>query len=106
MRTSRRLTHIVFLLFALLAMAASVLAADPGVAYPAGAEVSDQKAGSVLFYNIYTSAASGGTTQNTRINVTNTNVTSGAVVHLFFVNSADCSIADSYICLTAAQTGR
>ncbi len=104
MRTSRGLTHIVFLLFALLAMAASALAADPGVAYPAGAEVSDQKAGSVLFYNIYTSAASGGATQNTRINVTNTNVTSGAVVHLFFVNSADCSIADSYICLTAAQT--
>jgi hypothetical protein len=104
MRTSRKLSHIVFLLSALLALAASALAADPGVAYPAGAEVSDQKAGSVLFYNIYTSAASGGATQNTRVNITNTNVSTGAVVHLFFVNSADCSIADSYICLTAAQT--
>jgi hypothetical protein len=104
MRTSRKLSHIGFMLFALLAFASSALAADPGIAYPAAAEVSDQKAGSVLIYNLYTSAASGGATQNTRVNVTNTNVTVGAVVHLFFVNSADCSIADSYICLTPAQT--
>jgi hypothetical protein len=103
MRTSRKLSQITFVLFALLALAVSALAADPGQGYPASSEVSDQKAGSILVYNIYTSAASGGNTQNTRINITNTNVTAAANVHLFFVSS-DCSIADSYICLTAAQT--
>ena len=103
MRTSRKLTHFLLAMLALALMSVVSLAADPGAPYPATSEVSDQKAGSVLIYNIYTSAASGGNTQNTRVNITNTNLTSAAFVHLFFV-SADCTIADSYICLTAAQT--
>jgi len=79
------------------------LAADPGLLYPRTAEASDQKAGSILFYNVYTSGATSGNTQNTRINLTNTSVTSAAFVHLYFV-AEGCSIADSYICLTANQT--
>lgn len=103
MRTSRKLAHVMLAFFALALMSVVSMAADPGAAYPATSEVSDQKAGAILIYNIYTSAASGGNTQNTRINITNTSVTNGANVHLFFVSS-DCSIADSYICLTPAQT--
>lgn len=103
MRTSRKLSQIAFVFFALMALAMSALAADPGAPYPASSEISDQKAGSILVYTIYTSAPAGGNTQNTRINITNTNVTASANVHLFFVAS-DCAIADSYICLTAAQT--
>ena len=103
MRTSFKRTHLLFTLFALLAFATAAAAADPGVAYPSASEVSDQKAGSILVYNIYTSAAAGGANHNTRINITNTSSSTQAYVHLFFV-SADCGIADSYVCLTANQT--
>src|SRR5262249_32142322 len=55
-------------------------------------------------YNAYTSDASNASTANTRINITNTNSLSQVAVHLFFVNGADCSVADSFICLTENQT--
>jgi hypothetical protein len=103
MKTSRKLTSVFLTLFALTLMSVAAMAADPGAPYPATSEVSDQKAGSVLFYNIYTSAASGGNTQNARISLTNTSSTSAAFVHLFFVSDS-CSVADSYICLTPNQT--
>ena len=75
----------------------------PGGIFPAAAEASDQKAGSVLVYNIYTSGATSGNTQNTRINITNTHLSLPAYVHLFFV-AESCAVADSYICLTGNQT--
>ncbi len=103
MRTSRKFTHALLAVFALVVMSSFALAADPGLQYPLTSEASDQKAGSLLFYNLYTSGATSGNTENTRINITNTSVTSAAFVHLYFV-SAGCSIADSYICLTANQT--
>jgi len=105
MRNSRSFTHTLLALFALALMSSLALAADPGVAYPAASEASDQKAGSVLVYNVYTSGATSGNTENTRINITNTNSAIGAnaFVHLYFV-SAGCAVADSYICLTPNQT--
>jgi len=90
-------------LCALTILSAAALAADPGLVYPPTSEVSDQKAGSVLVYNFYSSGATSGNTQNTRINITNTSVTSAAFVHLYFV-AEGCSVADSFICLTATQT--
>ena len=103
MRTSRKLTHMLLALFALAVMSSFAMAADPGLIVPPTSEASDQKQGSILFYNAYTSGATSGNTQNTRINITNTSVTSAAFVHLYFV-AEGCSIADSYICLTATQT--
>src|SRR6185369_2279008 len=103
MRTSRKLAHALLALFALVIMSSFALAADPGLALPASSEVSDQKQGSVLVYNSYTSGATSGNTQNTRINITNTSTASSVSVHLFFVSDG-CSIADSFICLTATQT--
>ena len=103
MRTSRKLTHALLALFALVVMSSFAMAADPGLLYPPTSEASDQKAGSLLVYNVYTSGATSGNAENTRINITNTSVTSAAFVHLYFV-SAGCGIADSYICLTATQT--
>ena len=98
-----RLTRIALVLAALTAMSMAALAADPGTPTPASSERADQKAGSVLFYNIYTSGATSGNAQNTRINITNTSSTAGALVHFFFVADS-CQIADSYICLTPNQT--
>ncbi len=103
MRTSRKLTHVLFALLALCVMSSFAMAADPGLTVPPSSEASDQKAGSILFYNTYTSGATSGNTQNTRINITNTSATGAAFVHLYFV-AEGCSIADSYICLTANQT--
>ncbi|MBS1787733.1 MAG: hypothetical protein JST85_08430 [Acidobacteria bacterium] len=103
MRISHKLTHALLALFALVVMSSFALAADPGLAYPAASEASDQKAGSILFYNVYTSGATSGNTQNTRINITNTDPFFAQFVHLYFV-AEGCSIADSFICLTANQT--
>lgn len=103
MRTSRKLTSALLAMFALVLMSAAALAADPGLVYPPTSEVSDQKAGSILIYNIYTSGATSGNSQNARINITNTSTSSSAFVHLYFV-AEGCGIADSYICLSATQT--
>lgn len=75
----------------------------PGSGFPYNSEMSDQKAGSVLIYNIYTSGATSGNTQNTRINITNADPSRAVFVHLFFV-AESCAVADSYLCLTANQT--
>ncbi len=79
-------------------------APGPGNAFPVLSEASDQKAGSVLFYPIYTSDASSGNVQNTRINITNTSVAEKVCVHLFAVDGASCSVLDMFVCLTANQT--
>lgn len=66
--------------------------------------LSDQRAGSVLIFNLYSSSASNPTLENTRINITNTNDREGVNVHLFFVDGRTCSVADAYVCLTKNQT--
>jgi hypothetical protein len=104
MKTSPRFIRAFMALFALVIMSSVASAADPGLAFPASSEGSDDKAGSILIYNIYTSSPSSPSQQNTRFSITNTSSTSGIAVHLFFVDGTTCSIADRYICLTASQT--
>jgi hypothetical protein len=79
-------------------------AAGPGALFPITSEVSGQKAGSVLVYNLYSSSVAAPNTQNTRVSLTNIHPTQRIAVHLFFVDGATCSIADSLICLTPNQT--
>jgi hypothetical protein len=107
MRTSRNITRVLMALAALVLLASAALAqapVGPGTAYPADSAISDQKAGSVLFYNLYSSNAVNPNAENTRLNITNTSVTSSAFVHLFFVDGTSCTPADAFICLTPNQT--
>ena len=99
MRTSHKFTHILLTLFVLIAGATASMAA-PAVS---PSIPSDMKQGSMLFYNIYTSTV-GDASQNTRLNITNTHPTKSVNVHFFFARSIDCTIADTYVCLTANQT--
>jgi hypothetical protein len=99
--TSHKLTQIFLALAALMIMAMSALA-DPGVQV---ADVtSDQRAGSVLIYNIYASNSTDPTKENTRLSITNSHDAEEVFVHLFFVDGATCAVADSYICLSKSQT--
>lgn len=77
-------------------------AQGPGAEYPATAEVSDQKAGSVLLYPYYTST-SGSNAENTRVNITHTADTAPTRVGMFFIRSNGAVVARNF-CLTPTQT--
>lgn len=62
----------------------------------------DQKPGSVLVWNIYTSSGTD-SSEDTNISMTNLNTTQSAYVHVFFVADG-CSTADAFICLTPNQS--
>ncbi|MGE0132750.1 MAG: hypothetical protein AB7U82_32125 [Blastocatellales bacterium] len=70
----------------------------------AAASVGDQKPGSALFFNRYTSSASSPTRENSTLNLTNTSPADEAFVRLFLVDSATCQIQQTEICLMAQQT--
>jgi hypothetical protein len=84
--------------------ASATLAQDPGIALAPESAVSDQKVGSVLVFNFYTSDATAPGSPNSRLNITNTNSTTAAIVHLFFIGGSTCAAADAFICLTPNQT--
>lgn len=104
MRTSRYFSSLMIAMVALLVLATKSFAADPGITFPLDGVVNDQKPGSILIYNVYTSSSTSPATENTRINITNTSDSRAIAVHLFFIDGNTCSPADSIICLTARQT--
>ncbi len=65
---------------------------------------SDQKPGSVLFYNRYLSTIGAPNGNNTTISLTNTSPTTSTKVRLFFIAAADCSSYEQAVCLAAQQT--
>jgi uncharacterized repeat protein (TIGR01451 family) len=77
---------------------------------PPTSPVSDQKAGSILIFNLYTSSSVDPTGENTRINITNTSPSTGTSnagsvsLHFFFISGDTCEVTDSFLCLTANQT--
>lgn len=96
----RCFTHVALVIGALTLMSAAAFAQ-----YPIGqSHISDMKPSSVLFYTRYTSNPINPAMGDTQINITNVNQSSGITVHLFMVDGATCSIADSFIGLTQNQT--
>lgn len=73
---------------------------------PPTSPVADQKSGSILIFNLYTSSSIDPAGVNTRINITNTGTSNAGSVtlHLFFISGDTCEVSDSFLCLTASQT--
>lgn len=72
-----------------------------GTAYPATAEVSDQKAGSVLIYPFYSSDSFAPNRTNTRINITQT-ADVAIATRVFLIRNG--AISNRVICLSGKQT--
>jgi hypothetical protein len=90
----RRLINMAFAIGALTLFSSVALAQYPN----------DMKPGSVLFFNKYTSNPGNPQQGDTQINITNTNQNSDVAIHLFLVDGSTCSVADSFVLLTANQT--
>jgi len=86
---------------------ASYVPVGPGELVPdaglASGALAGQKQGSVLIYPLYTSTVNTAR-QDSRFSITNTSPDRTGYVHLFFVDGADCSVADQFITLTQNQT--
>jgi hypothetical protein len=73
-------------------------------AVSAAKAIGDQKPGSVLFFNRFTSSASNSLRENTLLSLTNTNVAASTFVRLFLISNASCEINELTLCLGAQQT--
>jgi hypothetical protein len=103
-RLNAAMPTICFLL-ALPVMSATALAqSPPGAPIPKDSALSDQKAGSVLIFNLYASSATAPENEDTRISITNTSADSAVVVRLIFVNGASGEVSNKFACLASSQT--
>lgn len=73
-------------------------------AVSAASIIGDQKPGSVLFFNRYTSSASNPTRDNSTLNITNTSPTTTTFVRLFLVSGTTCQPTEIQLCLAAQET--
>ncbi|MCI0662712.1 MAG: hypothetical protein L0220_16725 [Acidobacteria bacterium] len=97
-RIYRRLINLAIML-AIMAGALTLFSSVALAQYP-----NDMKPGSVLFFNRYSSNPSNPQQGDTQINITNINQNSDITLHLFLVDGSTCSVADSFVSLTANQT--
>ena len=79
-------------------------AIGPGALPAPSSPASDDKAGSVLVYNLYSSSITRPGAENTRIIITNADETRSAWVHFFLIDGSSCNAANFFICLTQKQT--
>lgn len=104
MRTRIGRYQTLFALPILSLMAVLALGADPGLPYPVAAEAGDQRTGSILIYNLYSSSTDG--SRNTEIVLTNTHATQPIRVHFFLVDGNTGLPTDFTLCLTVNHTQR
>jgi len=81
----------------------SYLPMAPGALTAGIGTLSGQRPASLLIYPLYTSAVNLAL-QDSRFTLTNASPDLTSYVHLFFVDGADCSVADMFVTLTASQT--
>jgi hypothetical protein len=98
-KNMRLMLRLTVLAMTVLFVVDGVQAADPGFPFPSTSEMSDQKAGSLLVFNYYSSSPISALQENSRISITNTNQMEGATIHLYFIDGSTCSVADSWLCL-------
>lgn len=82
-------------------------APGPGITPLPSAELSSQKAGSLLVFDLYSShpdGLRGGAADETRMALTNTSARDSVALHLFLIDGADGKVADAFLRLTAGQT--
>jgi hypothetical protein len=104
MRCLRPFVVGVLALIALLGTVPTASVQTPGTPLPASSELSDQKLGSVLVYNYYNSDIRSPLQEDTEFTLTNTQATTGATVHLFFVSTASRRAASTFLTLGPRQT--
>lgn len=73
-------------------------------AVSSAALVGDQKPGSVLFFNRYSSSASNPAVEDTRLSITNTSPLSNVNILMFLVDSSTCQVSSLSFCLAAQQS--
>jgi hypothetical protein len=98
------LTKAVWAFLLLLIPAVSMAQTPPGTPFPNTSELSDQKPGSILFYNYYTSNPDAPQTQNTEFSLTNTHSSTAVSLHMFFINGTNGSVLDILFSLAPRQT--
>ncbi len=103
MRPHSPLIRVCTSLLLLVCLAASIWAADPGTLLPSSSILSDQKMGSVLFYNYYR-ADLASTGDDTEINITNTHSTSSVAVRFYFVNGTTGAPVSFTVLIAPTQT--
>ncbi len=65
---------------------------------------SDQRIGSVLLYNYYSSTLGNAAFENTQIRLTNTHDTQDTAVRLYFVDAQTAAVFSLFVCLAPTQT--
>ncbi len=97
-----KITATVLISLAVLTM--SALAQSEEKPYKTRSQAVNDKAGSLLVYNYYTSSSCCDDKEETRVNITNTNRSIGIWLHMFFVDGSSCAVSDSFTHLTQNQT--